>query len=252
MKKKLIFSALFLLTSVFAFAQSADEIVNKYIDAMGGKDKIANVKTLKMVATVDIGPNMKAPMTLFVVNNKSFRMDMEIQGMKMVQAYDGESGWYIQPWGGKKDAEKMNEEMVRDSKDQADINGSLYDYKVKGNTVEYLGKEDMEGTDTYKLKVTKKSGDIEYVFLDASSYLKLKETSKHKFQDKEVEGETIYSNWKKVDGIMFPFTIEQREKDASQGQAMNFDSYEVNPKVDEAMFKMPPPTAAAAPSTDKK
>src|SRR5437764_6773536 len=179
MKKKLIFSALFLFATVFAFAQTADEIINKHIDAMGGKDKMTNLKTLKMVANVDIGPNMKAPMTMYVVNNKGYRMEMEIQGMKMINAFDGDSGWYIQPWGGKKDAERMNAEQIRESKDQADITGSLFNYKEKGNTVEYLGKEDMEGTDTYKLKVTKKTGDIEYDYLDASTYLKLKETSKH-------------------------------------------------------------------------
>ena len=107
MKKKLIFSGLFLLASVFAFAQTADEIVGKYVDAMGGKDKIANLKTLKATGSIDIGPNMKAPMTMFMVNNKSFRFDLEIQGMKMVQSYNDGSGWFIQPWGGKKDAEKM-------------------------------------------------------------------------------------------------------------------------------------------------
>src|SRR5689334_20773868 len=132
MKKKLIFSSLFLLASVFAFAQSADEIVNKYIDAMGGKDKIANIKTMKMVATVDVGPNMKAPITMYIVNNKSYRFDLELQGMKMSRALDGDNGWYISPWAGKKDAEKMNEEEIRDAKDQADITGSLFDYKAKG------------------------------------------------------------------------------------------------------------------------
>jgi hypothetical protein len=219
---------------------------------MGGKEKMAGIKTLKVVANIDIGPNMKAPMTMYIVNNKSMRTDMEIQGMKMSQAVDGDSGWYIQPWSGKKDAERMNAEQIRESKDEMDINGSLFNYKEKGNTVEYIGKEDMEGTDTYKLKVTKKTGDIEYVYLDASSYLKLKETSKHKFEDKEVESEALYSNYKKVDGIMFPFTVEQREKDSSQGQAMNFETIEVNPKVDNAMFKMPVPTASSTPASDKK
>jgi hypothetical protein len=146
----------------------------------------------------------------------------------------------------------MNAEQIRESKDEMDINGSLFNYKEKGNTVEYIGKEDMEGTDTYKLKVTKKTGDIEYVYLDASSYLKLKETSKHKFEDKEIESESLFSNYKKVDGIMFPFTVEQREKDSSQGQAMNFETIEVNPKVDNAMFRMPVPTASSTPASDKK
>ncbi len=252
MKKKLIVSALFLMSTAFAFAQTADEIVNKNIEAMGGKDKLASIKTLKMTATVDVGPNMKAPITMFVVNNKSYRMDFEFQGMKMIQAIDGSDGWQINPFGGKKDAERMNPEQIRESQDQTDIAGNLFNYKEKGSTVEYLGKEDMEGTDTYKLKLTKKTGDIKYYYIDASSYLILKETTKRKFEDKEVEGENIMSNYKKVDGVMFPFTMEAREKDAAQGQAINMETVEVNPKIDESMFKMPPPAPATPSTTDKK
>jgi hypothetical protein len=252
MKKILIFSLVFLFTTAINFAQTADEIVNKNIEAMGGKDKIAAMKTLKVMASVDIGPNMKAPMTMYIIDNKAFRMDFEIQGMKMINAYEGETGWYISPFGGKKDPELMNAEQVRETKDELDLSGSLFNYKQKGHTVEFLGKEDMEGTDTYKLKVTKKSGDVEYVYLDAASYLELKKTRKKKFEDKEVESESLSSNWKKVDGIMFPFTVEQRQKDASQGQAVNIDSYEVNAKIDESMFKMPVASAVTTPAPDKK
>jgi hypothetical protein len=252
MKKILIFSLVCMFTTATAFAQTADEIVNKHIEAMGGKDKIAAMKTLKMVASVDIGPNMKAPMTMYVVDNKAFRMELEFQGMKMINAFEGETGWYINPFGGKKDPENMNAEQIRETKNELDLSGSLFNYKEKGHTVELIGKEDMEGTDTYKLKVTKKSGDVEYIYLDAASYLELKKTRKTKFEDKEVETESLSSNWKKVDGIMFPFTVEQRQKDASQGQAVNFDSYEVNAKVDESMFKMPAASAGSAPAPDNK
>jgi hypothetical protein len=252
MKKILILTSLFLFTTVMAFAQTADEIVNKNIEAMGGKDKLAGMKTLKMVANVDIGPNMKAPMTMYIVNDKAFRMELEFQGMKMINAYEGETGWYINPFGGKKDPENMNAEQIRETKNELDLSGSLFNYKEKGHKVELLGKEDMEGTDTYKLKVTKKSGDVEYLYLDAATYLELKKTRKTKFEDKEVESESLSSNWKKVDGIMFPFTVEQRQKDASQGQAVNIDSYEVNAKIDESMFKMPVASAGTTPAPDKK
>ena len=252
MKKKLLSTALLMfIGAAMAFAQTADEVINKHIDAMGGKDKIAGLKAVKMVASVDVGPNMKAPMTMYIVNNKSFRMDMEIQGMKMSQAVDGDSGWAVNPFGGKKEAERMNAEDIRNSKDQMELTGSLFNYKEKGSKVEYIGKEDMEGTDTYKLKVTKKNGDNLYVYLDAGSYLQLKETSKHKFQDKEITSETIFSNFKKVDGIMFPFTIENREVGESSGQAMNFDEIVVNPKIDNMLFKMPAAAPAAAPEEKK-
>jgi len=246
----LLAAAAFLLPG--AFAQTADEVINKHLEAMGGKDNISKVKTIKITASIEVAPNMKAPMTMVIVNNKAFRMDLQMQGMTMTQAVNGDSGWSIIPWSGKKDAERMNSEEIQDSKDQMDIAGALYNYKDKGHSVELLGKEDMEGTDVYKLKITKKSGDVEYDFIDASSYLKLKETNTHKYKDKEVTADVIYSDYRKVDGgILFPFSVEQREAGGSQGQPMNAEKVEVNVPVDENIFKMPPP-AAPAPAEEKK
>lgn len=235
--------------SLFSSAQSVDEIVNHYLDATGGKANWAKLKSVKFIGSVDIGPNMKAPFTLYLKDKTKSRFELEIQGMKMVNALDGDSGWNVVPFSGKMDPERMNPEEVKQSKKQADFTGDLYDYQAKGNTVEYLGKEDMEGTDTYKLKVTRKNGDVVYMYLDATSYLSLKETTKQKFQDKEIESVTLMSNYKDVDGIKFPFTIEVRgsEQDA-MGQAMTFDTIEVNPVIEDAIFKMPPMKSAVQPS----
>ncbi|MCX6292461.1 MAG: hypothetical protein NT126_11960 [Bacteroidetes bacterium] len=237
---------IFFFIASFSFAQTADDLVNNNIKAKGGKDKIAGIKSLKMKGNIDVGPEMKAPFTICLKGGNKFHFELEIQGMKMIQSLDGDSGWYINPFGGKTDPERMSPEEVSASKEQADFTGPLYDYKSKGSTVESLGKEDMEGTDTYKLKVTKKNGDVSYIFLDATSYFQLKETTKHKFKDKEIESATISSNYKSVDGIMFPFSFEQRGSgEDSQGQAMNMESIEVNPVIDDAIFKMP----AAAPES---
>ncbi len=251
--KKLFVAILFLFVASSTIAQSVDEIIDNHFKAMGGKDKFANLKSIKMTGNLDIGPDMKAPFTIYLKDGNKFLFTMELQGMKMMQALTVDSGWFIQPWGGKTDPERMSPDQIKDGKDQAEqmLGGPLLDYKKKGNTVEYLGKEDMEGTDTYKLKVTKKSGDVSYIFLDATTYFQLKETSKHKFQDKEVEGASIHSNYKSVDGLMFPFTMEERSSaDASQGQAMNVDKIEVNIPIDESMFKMP--AVASATGADGK
>src|SRR4051794_31812700 len=122
--KKLILPFCFLL-SLASFGQTADELVNKYLDAMGGKDKLAGLNSVKMTASVDIGPDMKAPMTIYSINNKGTRMEFEIQGMKLVQAMEGDSGWMINPFAGKKDPERMAEEQIREMKDQMDLGGNL-------------------------------------------------------------------------------------------------------------------------------
>jgi hypothetical protein len=249
MKKKLIFAVIALFMGVsMSFAQTVDDIINKNVEAMGGKEKLAGLKALKLVMSIEVGPNMKAPASIILVNGTKLRLDMTIQGMTMVQVITGDSGWAINPFGGKTDPERMNKDDIQGSKDQLNITGELFDYKAKGNTVELIGKEDMEGTDTYKLKVTKKNGDTDYIYLDAKTYLELKITSKHKFKDKEVESDELLSNYKKVDGLMFAFTREERQAGSQQGETMTADVIEVNPKIDEKIFIMPAVTSAATPA----
>jgi hypothetical protein len=250
--KTLMILAALAFGSFFSYAQSADEIIDKHLAAMGGKDKLSNLKTAKYICSVEIAPGMKAPITMYIVNNKSLRVEVEVQGMKILSAVDGDSGWSINPMSGKKDAERMNAEQIKESKDQMDLTGPLYNYKEKGSTVELVGKEDMEGTDVYKLKVTKKDGDIKYEFVDAGSYLLLKETSTHKSKDKETSSDVIFSDYRKVNDIMFPFAMENRETGASQGQALLVENIEVNPAIDNSIFKMPPPAPAAAPAPEEK
>src|SRR4051812_28943630 len=140
MKSKNLFIAIFFLFIASAsIAQSVDEIIDNHFKAMGGKEKFANLKSLKMTGNIDIGPDMKAPFTIYVVDGKKMRFEMELQGMKMVQALNVDSGWYIQPWAGKTDPERMSPEEVRSAKEQTEIGGPLYDYKKKGNTVEFVG-----------------------------------------------------------------------------------------------------------------
>ena len=250
MKTKVFIILGFILTSSFSFAQTADEIVAKYVEAIGGKKNWDNVKAVKMTGNIDIGPNMKAPFVMYMKDKVKSRFELEFQGMKMITALNGDSGWKVVPFTGKTDPERMSPEEVKDQKDQADFTSDLYNYKEKGSTVEMISKEDMEGTETFKLKVIKKSGDVAYIYLDATSYLPLKETKKIKMEDKEIESASVPSNYKKVGGIMFPFSIEMRAGDeAGQGQAMTIDNIEINPVITDDMFVMPVMKSAVAPAT---
>lgn len=250
--KQLICLVTGVLFTTFSIAQSVDEIVSHYVDALGGKNKWDNLKTLIFTGSVEVGPNMKAPVTMYFKDKNKMRFEMELQGMKMIQALDGDSGWSIVPFSGKTDPERMSPEEVKSTKQQADFTGDLYNYKEKGNTVELLGKEDMEGTETYKLKVTKKDGDVTYMYLDVASYLSLKETSRHKLKDKEVETVLLPSDYRDVDGYKFAFALEMRggEDEQAMGQLMTIDKIEVNPEIDNNIFAMPPVTSAVQPPAE--
>jgi hypothetical protein len=118
------------------------------------------------------------------------------------------------------------------------------DYKAKGNTVEYLGKDKMEGTDVYKLKVTRKNGDVSTLYLDADTFLEIKGEQKRMVRGSEQELETSIGDYKEVDGLMFPFGIEAGQKGSPQKQKITIEKVELNVPVEDASFKQPPPAPA--------
>ncbi len=234
------------LITIFAIstavnAQTAEEIVAKHIEATGGNDAYKGIKTAKMVGKTQVGPGMEAPMSITSVNNKAFRMELTIQGMTMIQAVNGDKGWKVVPFQGNPEPQPMTPEEVKMMASQLDLTGDFYDYKAKGNQIEYVGTDDMEGTEVYKLKVTKKNGTVLYHYLDKSTYYDLKQTQKVTVQDKEMESATTYSNYKKTNiGLVMPFTMS-----GDMSGEMQWTSIEINPKVEESIFNMPGTKAAA-------
>ena len=231
------------LFAVSAWAQTADELIDKHIKALGGLEKLKAVNSVKLTGKMKMGP-MEAPLTVAKKRPGSFRVDFTIQGMTGTQAYDGSTGWMIMPFLGKKEAEKMPEDMLKEFRDEADFDGPFVDYKAKGNKVEFIGKEDVQGTPAYKLHLTMKDGNEQTLFLDADSYLLIKSEAKHKVQGQEIEGESTFGDYKEVGGLMFPFTIENKMKGKEGSQTFVFDKVDLNASLDSASFAMP----AAAPA----
>lgn len=168
-KTLLAFCAAALLT-VSVFGQTADEVLEKNLKAMGGKDKIKALQSMRTTGTMKMGP-LEAPFTITKMRPSSFRMDITIQGMVGTQAYDGATGWSLMPFMGNKDPEKMGEDKVKDVRVDAGFDEPTFDYKSKGNKVQYVGKEDVEGTPVYKLHVTTKDGTELNDYFDAGTYL---------------------------------------------------------------------------------
>jgi outer membrane lipoprotein-sorting protein len=235
------------LTGAAVQAQTADEIINKHIQALGGKDKIKAVQTVRMTGKLVMGQGMEAPFTRELARPNKMRVEFTIQGMTGIQAYDGQSGWSVMPFMGKTAPEKMSDDEIKLAEDQADMDGLLVDYKEKGHQVEYLGKEDVEGTPAYKLKVTKKNGDVVNVYIDADSYMQIKEAGKVKVRGQEVEGETTFGDFKTVDGLVFPFSMEQKAQGGPGGMTISISKIEVNPTLDASRFAMPAAKPEAAP-----
>jgi len=239
-----IIAALSLLATVSA--QSVDDIIAKNIQARGGADKLKSVQAMKTTATMSMGPGMEAPGVVYVKRPNMARLEFTVQGLTAVQAYDGKTAWAIMPFMGKKDAEAMSADETKEMQEMGDIDGPLVDYKSKGNQVELLGKEKIEGTDAYKLKVTLKNGDVQTFYLDGDSFLEIKEETKRTVRGTEQEFESSIGDYKEVNGIMVPFAIESSAKGHPEKQKITITKVEMNVPVDDSMFKMPPPAPAPA------
>src|SRR5690348_10226564 len=144
-----------------------------------------------------MGGQLEAPVTMQAKRPTSVRMEMDIQGKSFVQAFDGTTSWTINPFGGSDDPQKSNDEDTKAARDDAEfIDGALVDYESKGNTVELIGKQDVDGVPAYKLKVTKKSGTVEYDYIDAKTFLPIKSTGTRKQMGQQFEFESRPGNFK--------------------------------------------------------
>jgi hypothetical protein len=238
MKKTLLSAFLFVL--VFAAkAQTAEEIVAKHLEAMGG-DALGNVKTMKMECKISVqaAPGMEIPMTMTVVNNKAARIDVTVMGMTQSTCINGDKGWANNPFAGQTDAEPLTADQVTEMKDMTDLSGSLYNYKAKGYTVEYVGKEDLEGTEVHKIKIVKSPTKTEYALIDPENWYQIKNITVSTVDGKEITAESLFSNFKKEGALVFPYTIEQNNP--MMGTSVTtVTAIKLNEAVEEKAFDMP-------------
>lgn len=234
------------LLAIGMHGQTAEELVAKNLQAKGGIEKIKAIQSIRMTGQFEasgfraaVGQQSKRPDML--------RQTFTVQGMTQVQAYDGSSGWQISPFGGRKDPELLGEDDLRGLVEDADFDGPLVDAQAKGNKIEYLGHDQVDGDDAYKLKVTLKNGDIFYYYLDPDTYIEI-EVEKQQFIRGSVrESVTVLGSYKPVNGVMYPFSIESGPKNnPDQRGKITITRIEANVPVDDGVFKMPSAPAKAA------
>jgi hypothetical protein len=202
-------------------------------------EKIDAVKTIRRTGKVIAGGGFEIPIVEENKRPNLVRQDVMIQGLVGTSAYDGKTGWKIQPWQGKKDAETMGEGEMKAIVEESDFDGPLVNYKAKGNKVEYVGMDEVEGTDTYKLKVTLANGETRYFYMDTDYYVPIKIETKRIVRGNEVEFETVLGDYKEVAGWYMPYSIEVGAKGSQFKQKIAYEKIEANVAVDDGRFTMP-------------
>jgi len=219
--------------------ETAEELVSKNIQARGGLEKMRAIKTYRLSGKVNLGGGVVALGTQENLRPNLIRQTFTLQGMTAVQAYDGSTGWQIQPFGGHKDPELMGEDDLRDLLLDADFDGPLVDYKEKGNTVEYLGHDTVDGDDALRLKVTLKDGDVIYYYLDPDTYLEIRKEIQELIRGSIREHVVELGSYKPVEGVMYPFSISQGPKSNPAEQTTTVEKIEVNVPIPNSDFALP-------------
>ncbi len=224
-----------------AEALSADAIIARQIAARGGLDKLKAIQSLRFEGKMLVnGGAFELHLVQLQKRPGLARIEATLQGLTVVQAYDGAMGWQIQPFQGRKDPEKLSADDSKDLADQADIDGPLIDYKAKGSRVEYLGSEDLDGTAAYKLRLTEKSGDQLTYYIDTDTLMTLRVATKRLLRGREDNTVTDYGDYEKVAGVYFPFESASGPPGASDGDLtkIQFDKGEADVVLDDAKFHM--------------
>jgi hypothetical protein len=212
-------------------AQTADEVIDKYVTALGGKEKILSLKSVKKVGSLNV-QGMDVSVTVTAVQGVGSRNDISVPGMgEGFQVVNPTKGWDFMPFMGQASPEEVSADKLKSSLSLLDIQGSLVNYKEKGSQVELAGKENVENAECYKLKLTDKQGVLSTLFIDSKSNYLVKSIITAKSPNGDIITEVSYSDYKKTgEGYVFPFS------QAIDRGTIIFTSIETNIPVDEKIF----------------
>src|SRR2546423_11383561 len=235
---KLSFLLMAFAFSLIAHTQTADEIINKHIEAIGGKDKINQIKTIQIESVMNVMGN-DAPMTTTILNGKGMKNEVDFNGTKIVNVITDQGGWSINPMMGASDPQVMPDEQYKASKSEIFVGGPLLDYASKGNTVELKGTEKIGNVDAYKIVLTSPEKSTSTYYFDPSTNYLLKAVRTVNMNGQEGETSSTFSDYRKPDyGYTLPYSIETS---LPQGLTMtsSVKKVEVNKDVDPKIFDMP-------------
>jgi outer membrane lipoprotein-sorting protein len=235
-----------LLFPLAAYAQSPDEIVAKSLAARGGVDKIKAVQSQRISGTISF-QGTDGPFVIELKRPLKLHMEVTLAGQTLVRVYNGKgAGWTVNPFAEDHSAQPMTAEDLKNINDEADFDGPLVDYRSKGNQIELAGKEQVEGKDAFKIKMTRGNGDARTYFIDAANYQVVKWEGTTHVEDKDIVVENFLRDYRDVNGLQFPFEIDSDSPDSPQQRKITIEKIELDPKIEEARFAKPAAPAASA------
>ena len=256
MKKIIILFLLIVISLPLTFAQLDDEtnddtvndILTLYFQTIG-QDNLLKTNTYVTKGKI-LQSQFEIPFTAYNKRPMDYCLEAEFQGMKIVTGFDGTTGWVINPMMGSSDPQPMTAEQVERTKLQADYDGMFYNYKEKGYTIEFIDKDAVDDIEVYVLKLTTPTDDIITSYIDTENNVLIKTSSTMMIQDVETTFDTYYSNYKFVNEILTPFSIETKVN-GQTATNITVDEIKYNVDIPDSIFVMPE-TTAPPDSTDNE
>ena len=227
-----------LLTAGSSFSQTAEEIIENYLENIGGIDAWKKVESLKMKGKMSM-QGMDIPFEMYSKAPNKEYMEMSIMGKNIVEAFDGEKVWRINPFMGNETAHKGTEaENLEKQKDE--FESKFINYEEKGHAIELLGEEEIEGTNCFIIKMTEKDGSESKMYMDTEAYVPIMISTVivEEGDMKGKESKTYFSDYQEIDGVYMAFHTETKI-DGQTVMKMIVDEVELNADVDDSKFEMP-------------
>jgi hypothetical protein len=226
-----------LFGSAVVNAQTADDIIAKNIEAVGGKEKLKAINSVRMENTLSIMGN-DAPNTTTILNGKGYRNESEFNGAKIIQVITEKSGWTINPMAGANDPQALPDDQVRAGKSQIYV-VPLLDYTAQGAKAELLGQEKVGTVNAYKIKITDANNIATTYYFDPATYYLVQISRSSEMMGQQVDVTATYSDYKKTD---YGWVVPQNVDINMGGQfsmTLKLKNVEVNKEVDPKIFDMP-------------
>jgi len=245
--RTVLLTTLLVLSPLAGRAQTADDVVDKYLAARGGVEKIKAVQSERVLGTISFGPEGEGRFLVERLRPLKLHIEITLNRQTFLRVYDGKSsGWTYNPFVPTPSVTPMTEAEIASIFDEADFDGPFVDYKAKGNKLELVGKEEVQGKSAHKLKLTSKRGDTSFFFFDAASGVLLKWEGTRSIGGKEVPWETYFRDFRRVEGLLYPFLIESDAPGSDQTQKILADKIEINVPIEASRFEKPAPPAPPA------
>src|SRR5947208_5769848 len=236
-----------------ARSQNVDDIVAKYAQKIGGMNRVEAIQSVRRSGKFYGGGGFEAQVKNENKRPNKVREEFAFGGMVGVNDWDGKSGWKIEPWQGKKDAESLSEDEIKGIVEDAEFDDPLLDYQKKGNKAELVGMDQIDGSDVYKVKLTLASnGDVRTYYIDVDNFVPIKYEVKRMVRGAEREFEVELGDYKEVNGVFMPFGFAIGSKGSSSANKAQYawERIEANVPLEDSKFAKPGAAAPTQPAVE--